>query len=76
MEFRVVDKDKREVAGIAVPYEQLSNGEMFARDSVTLDPEAKLMWQHDQREPEDLQGCYRTASGIGAQLPTVGAAPA
>lgn len=51
MEFRVVDKDKREVAGIAVPYEQMSNGEMFARDSVTLDPEAKLMWQHDQREP-------------------------
>jgi len=51
MEFRVVDKEKREVAGIAVPYEQLSNGEMFARDSVTLDPEAKLMWQHDQREP-------------------------
>lgn len=51
MEFRVVDKEKREVAGIAVPYEQMSNGEMFARDSVTLDPEAKLMWQHDQREP-------------------------
>jgi HK97 family phage prohead protease len=51
MEFRVVNKEKREVAGIAVPYEQLSNGEMFARDSVTLDPEAKLMWQHDQREP-------------------------
>ena len=51
MEFRVTDKEKREVAGIAVPYEQMSNGEMFARDSVTLDPEAKLMWQHDQREP-------------------------
>lgn len=51
MEFRVVDKEKREVAGIAVPYEQMSNGEMFARDSVTLDPEAKLLWQHDQREP-------------------------
>jgi HK97 family phage prohead protease len=51
MEFRVVDKEKREVAGIAVPYETLENGEMFARDSVTLDPEAKLMWQHDQREP-------------------------
>jgi len=51
MEFRVTDKDKREVAGIAVPYEQMSNGEMFARDSVTLDPEAKLMWQHDQHEP-------------------------
>ncbi len=51
MEFRVVDKEKREVAGIAVPYETLENGEMFARDSVTLDPDAKLMWQHDQREP-------------------------
>jgi len=51
MEFRVTDKDKREVAGIAVPYETMNNGEMFARNSVTLDPEAKLMWQHDQREP-------------------------
>jgi len=51
MEFRVVDKSKREVAGIAVPYDTLENGEMFARDSVTLDPEAKLMWQHDQKEP-------------------------
>lgn len=51
MEFRVVNKEKREVAGIAVPYETVDNGEMFARNSVTLDPEAKLMWQHDQREP-------------------------
>ena len=51
MQFRVVDKEKREVAGIAVPYETVDNGEMFARNSVTLDPEAKLMWQHDQREP-------------------------
>jgi len=51
MEFRVVDREKREVAGIAVPYDTINNGEMFARDSVTLDPEAKLMWQHDQREP-------------------------
>ena len=51
MEFRVIDKDKREVAGIAVPYDTMNNGEMFARNSVTLDPEAKLMWQHDQREP-------------------------
>jgi HK97 family phage prohead protease len=51
MEFRVTDKEKREVAGIAVPYDTMNNGEMFARDSVTLDPEAKLMWQHDQREP-------------------------
>lgn len=51
MEFRLTDKDKREVAGIAVPYERLENGEMFARDSVTLDPECKLMWQHDKSEP-------------------------
>ena len=51
MEFRVTDKEKREVAGIAVPYDTMNNGEMFARNSVTLDPEAKLMWQHDQREP-------------------------
>ena len=51
MEFRVTDREKREVAGIAVPYDTMENGEMFARNSVTLDPEAKLMWQHDQREP-------------------------
>lgn len=51
MEFRLVDAEKREVAGIAVPYERLENGEMFARESVTLDPEAKLMWQHDKAEP-------------------------
>lgn len=51
MEFRVTDAEKREVAGIAVPYERLERGEMFARDSVELDPEAKLMWQHDQKEP-------------------------
>lgn len=51
MEFRLVDAEKREVAGIAVPYERLENGEMFARESVTLDPEAKLMWQHDKNEP-------------------------
>lgn len=51
MQFRVTDAEKREVTGIAVPYEQMANGEMFARDSVTLDPEAKLMWQHDKNEP-------------------------
>lgn len=51
MEFRVTDAEKREVSGIAVPYETVSNGEMFARESVSLDPEAKLMWQHDQHEP-------------------------
>ena len=51
MQFRVTDAEKREVTGIAVPYEQMANGEMFARDSVSLDPEAKLMWQHDKNEP-------------------------
>jgi len=51
MQFRVTDAEKREVTGIAVPYEVLENGEMFARNAVTLDPEAKLMWQHDQKEP-------------------------
>lgn len=51
MEFRVTDAAKREVSGIAVPYERLENGEMFARNSVTLDPESKLMWQHDKAEP-------------------------
>jgi hypothetical protein len=51
MEFRLVDAATREVAGIAVPYDLMERGEMFARDSVTLDPEAKLMWQHDKNEP-------------------------
>lgn len=51
MQFRVTDAENREVSGIAVPYETVSNGEMFARESVSLDPEAKLMWQHDQHEP-------------------------
>ena len=51
MEFRVTDAEKREVSGIAVPYDRVERGEMFARDSVELDPEAKLMWQHDQKEP-------------------------
>jgi HK97 family phage prohead protease len=51
MEFRVTNSEAREVTGIAVPYDRVERGEMFARDSVELDPEAKLMWQHDQREP-------------------------
>jgi HK97 family phage prohead protease len=51
MEFRLVDAATREVAGIAVPYDLMERGEMFARGSVTLDPEAKLMWQHDKNEP-------------------------
>ena len=41
--------DTREVTGLAVPYEQVANGEMFARDAVTLEDSAKLFWQH--REP-------------------------
>lgn len=51
MQFRLVDAATREVAGIAVPYDLMERGEMFARGSVTLDPEAKLMWQHDKNEP-------------------------
>jgi HK97 family phage prohead protease len=51
MEFRLTDADKREVTGLAVPYDLMERGEMFARESVTLDPEAKLMWQHDKNEP-------------------------
>ena len=80
MQFRVTDAEKREVTGIAVPYETLENGEMFARDAVTLDPEAKLMWQHDQKEPigkivsgrhtdegfEIVASLSRTARGLDA----------
>jgi HK97 family phage prohead protease len=51
MEFRVTNAADGIVEGIAVPYDQVANGEMFARDSVSLDPNAKLMWQHDSKEP-------------------------
>jgi HK97 family phage prohead protease len=46
MLVRVTDQDAREVSGIAVPYEVVSHGEMFARDAVTLDGNPKLFWQH------------------------------
>lgn len=42
------DAATREVVGMAVPYGQVSNGEVFARGAVTLDGEAKLFWQHKE----------------------------
>lgn len=47
MEIRF-DPTTREVVGMAVPYGQVSNGEMFTRGAVTLDAEAKLFWQHKE----------------------------
>jgi HK97 family phage prohead protease/HK97 family phage major capsid protein len=47
MEIRF-DPTTREVVGMAVPYDQVSNGEMFTRGAVTLDAEAKLFWQHKE----------------------------
>jgi len=47
MEIRF-DPDTREVVGMAVPYGQVSNGEMFTRGAVTLDSDAKLFWQHKE----------------------------
>ena len=42
------DAATREVTGMAVPYGQVSNGEVFQRGAVTLDAEAKLFWQHKE----------------------------
>ena len=42
------DPATREVTGMAVPYGQVSNGEVFQRGAVTLDSEAKLFWQHKE----------------------------
>lgn len=42
------DAATREVTGMAVPYGQVSNGEVFQRGAVTLDSEAKLFWQHKE----------------------------
>jgi len=42
------DETTREVTGMAVPYGQVSNGEVFQRGAVTLDSEAKLFWQHKE----------------------------
>ena len=47
MEVRF-DASTREVTGMAVPYGQVSNGEVFQRGAVTLDAEAKLFWQHKE----------------------------
>lgn len=48
--------DTREVTGLAVPYEQVANGEMFARDAVTLEDSAKLFWQHKEPIGKILSG--------------------
>lgn len=52
VEFRF-DSSKRELSGIAVPYNEVSPSynERFMPDSVTLDPNALLMWQHDRHQP-------------------------
>jgi HK97 family phage prohead protease len=47
------DTTTRELSGIAVPYGEVSPSynERFAPGSVTLDPNALLLWQHDRHEP-------------------------
>jgi HK97 family phage prohead protease len=55
--------ETREVTGLAVPYEQVSNGEMFARDAVTLEDNAKLFWQHKEPIGKILSGRH-TADGF------------
>jgi len=45
--IREVDTEAREVAGIAVPYGQVSNGEMFAPDSVDAAENVMLFWRHE-----------------------------
>ena len=47
------DSETRQLSGIAVPYGEItpSYNERFAPGSVTLDANALLLWQHDQREP-------------------------
>lgn len=46
--IRDVNTDLREVSGIAVPYEQVSNGEMFARDAVVPADNVMLFWRHEE----------------------------
>jgi HK97 family phage prohead protease len=48
MNLRISDAKTRTVTGIAVPYEVEAHGEIFARDAVTLEPGAKLFWQHEE----------------------------
>lgn len=45
--IRDVNTDLREVSGIAVPYDQVSNGEMFARDAVVPADNVMLFWRHE-----------------------------
>lgn len=47
-QIRDVDADLREVSGIAVPYGQRSNGEMFAHDSVMPAANVMLFWRHEE----------------------------
>lgn len=48
MSVRIESEETRTVTGIAVPYETEAHGELFARDAVTLEPGAKLFWQHEE----------------------------
>ena len=48
MSVRIESEQTRTVTGIAVPYETEAHGEIFARDAVTLEPGAKLFWQHEE----------------------------
>ena len=48
MNLRITDAQTRTVTGIAVPYETEAHGEVFARNAVTLEPGAKLFWQHEE----------------------------
>lgn len=47
------DTTTRNLSGIAVPYGEISPSynERFVPGSVTLDPNALLLWQHDRTEP-------------------------
>ena len=46
--IRDLDTDLREVSGIAVPYGQRSNGEMFAAESVQPAENVMLFWRHEE----------------------------
>lgn len=43
--------EAREISGIAVPYDRIERGEMFAKNSVVLDPNVLILWQHDKTKP-------------------------
>jgi HK97 family phage prohead protease len=48
MSVRIESEQTRTVTGIAVPYETEAHGEIFAHGAVTLEPGAKLFWQHEE----------------------------